>query len=301
MLSNEIPFMKEKKPITEKPSVSLAKEVAELHEQSSAVAPERVALAAEAVAKVRNYHYVLFLTAAVAVLNTLFLAVDFFTLPQGSDVQHLYFSLHGVTAIVMAANFIYVKTRKRKYLASAYIFFGGIQILAVGIAFSAIDQLRSGSIAPYLVSSMIIAAFLYYRRLFSIILQTAGFAVFMALMIILQKEQSVVVSHLVNGIQVYILALLVGLFRDYNLKRETGYFLMSSSLADTVSDYSMKAYNLTEREREIFNLLLLGASNKDISDKLTITVATVKTHVTSIFRKLKVNTRGQMMKLFYKG
>ena len=57
-------------------------------------------------------------------------------------------------------------------------------------------------------------------------------------------------------------------------------------------------YDLTERETEILQLILAGKSNQDISDALFITVGTVKAHVHSIFSKLNVSRRSQLMTLF---
>ncbi len=48
---------------------------------------------------------------------------------------------------------------------------------------------------------------------------------------------------------------------------------------------------LTEREREVLNLLALGLVNKEIADKLIISTNTVKRHLKAIFEKLGVHTR----------
>lgn len=48
---------------------------------------------------------------------------------------------------------------------------------------------------------------------------------------------------------------------------------------------------LTEREREVFNLVAQGLTNKDIAEKLVITTNTVKRHLKAIFEKLNVHTR----------
>jgi DNA-binding NarL/FixJ family response regulator len=50
---------------------------------------------------------------------------------------------------------------------------------------------------------------------------------------------------------------------------------------------------LSERELDILRLLSQGASNKEIADRLVITVGTVKNHVTSILTKLGVRDRTQ--------
>jgi len=63
-------------------------------------------------------------------------------------------------------------------------------------------------------------------------------------------------------------------------------------------------FGLSPREQEIFFLLVDGKSNKDIEDALFISIRTVKNHIYSIFKKLNVNNRIQLliqaMKLFKK-
>jgi DNA-binding NarL/FixJ family response regulator len=48
---------------------------------------------------------------------------------------------------------------------------------------------------------------------------------------------------------------------------------------------------LTEREREVLDLLAQGMTNKEIAEKLVITTNTVKRHLKAIFEKLDVHTR----------
>lgn len=48
---------------------------------------------------------------------------------------------------------------------------------------------------------------------------------------------------------------------------------------------------LSEREREILRWISLGASNKVVAQKLSISPSTVRTHVESVFRKLECSTR----------
>ncbi len=51
--------------------------------------------------------------------------------------------------------------------------------------------------------------------------------------------------------------------------------------------------DLTEREREILSLMTRGQSNTEIADALTISVKTVRNHVSNIFSKLQVVDRTQ--------
>jgi len=50
-------------------------------------------------------------------------------------------------------------------------------------------------------------------------------------------------------------------------------------------------YHLTERERELLSLLAKGLSNPEIADRLTISLSTVKFHISSILAKLGASSR----------
>lgn len=52
---------------------------------------------------------------------------------------------------------------------------------------------------------------------------------------------------------------------------------------------------LTEREREVVQLISQGLSNKDIADRLCISSITVRHHLTSIFDKLGVSNRQKLL------
>ncbi len=52
---------------------------------------------------------------------------------------------------------------------------------------------------------------------------------------------------------------------------------------------------LTEREREVIQLISLGLSNKDIADRLCISSITVRHHLTNIFDKLGVSNRQKLL------
>lgn len=51
--------------------------------------------------------------------------------------------------------------------------------------------------------------------------------------------------------------------------------------------------SLSERELEVLNHLAAGMQNREIADRLTVTLNTVKTHINNIYRKLDVNNRVQ--------
>ncbi len=50
---------------------------------------------------------------------------------------------------------------------------------------------------------------------------------------------------------------------------------------------------LTSKEKEVLQMISKGASNKQIADKMFVKEVTIKTHLNSIFKKLKVANRTQ--------
>ena len=66
------------------------------------------------------------------------------------------------------------------------------------------------------------------------------------------------------------------------------------SFAFSESDTARPApAGLTERQRDVLALMCKGMSNKQIANELELTEATVKGHLTTVFRVLKVNSRSQ--------
>ena len=66
------------------------------------------------------------------------------------------------------------------------------------------------------------------------------------------------------------------------------------TLSDVASPYpEPSAESLSVREVEVLQWLASGASNRDISRRLTIAESTVKRHVYNIFGKLHVHNRTQ--------
>jgi DNA-binding NarL/FixJ family response regulator len=65
-----------------------------------------------------------------------------------------------------------------------------------------------------------------------------------------------------------------------------------SVIAERLAD-RMGGPGLTTRELEVLQAIVIGGSNKEIATKLSITEATVKTHINSILSKLGVADRTQ--------
>jgi len=61
----------------------------------------------------------------------------------------------------------------------------------------------------------------------------------------------------------------------------------------TGADDKEKKYQLTERESEVVDLLVLGRSNSQIAEALFIVEGTVKNHLVNIYQKLGVHSRAE--------
>jgi len=55
--------------------------------------------------------------------------------------------------------------------------------------------------------------------------------------------------------------------------------------------------SLTERELEVLSLVAKGASDKEVAEKLFVSLNTVKTHIRNILAKLRVDSRREAAKL----
>ena len=54
-----------------------------------------------------------------------------------------------------------------------------------------------------------------------------------------------------------------------------------------------EAAQLAPREQEVLNLIAQGYANKEIADKLQVSIPTIKTYIRRIYEKLHVRSRGQ--------
>ncbi len=55
------------------------------------------------------------------------------------------------------------------------------------------------------------------------------------------------------------------------------------------------AYQLTPREKEVFELLLRGRDAKHMSDYLVVSINTVRTHIQNVYNKLDVHSREELI------
>jgi DNA-binding NarL/FixJ family response regulator len=96
-------------------------------------------------------------------------------------------------------------------------------------------------------------------------------------------------------------AAMIGALEDVFVGR--GYMppsLVGDPLASPPAATDSGEIEFTERQREVLALLVLGISNKGISQRLAISENTVKVHVSAIFRMLGVSNRIQAVLAAYR-
>ena len=75
-----------------------------------------------------------------------------------------------------------------------------------------------------------------------------------------------------------------------------------SSLADLVPPPRKKRpESLTSREREILELIWAGFKNKEIGQRLKISVKTVEAHRANMMKKMRVSNTAQLLKTAIQG
>jgi len=81
-------------------------------------------------------------------------------------------------------------------------------------------------------------------------------------------------------------------------KKVDGFKVLANSKIDNNNKDLIQKYGISKREMEVINLICEGCSNKEIADRLFISVETVKDHNSRIYLKTEVKNRTQLAKLF---
>ena len=72
--------------------------------------------------------------------------------------------------------------------------------------------------------------------------------------------------------------------------------LAAKMAANGIDDALEDAHPLSEREQEVLDLLALGHTNREIADRLAISVRTAETHRANVMQKLSLNTRAELVR-----
>ena len=78
------------------------------------------------------------------------------------------------------------------------------------------------------------------------------------------------------------------------------YDLSAEKISSDNLNKFLESKKISETETNIINLICDGLTNKEISDKLYLSIQTIKDHNYRIFKKLNVSNRVQLTKMFLK-
>jgi NarL family two-component system response regulator LiaR len=65
----------------------------------------------------------------------------------------------------------------------------------------------------------------------------------------------------------------------------------------TINHFELARLNLSKRELEVLQLMANGLSNQEISDRLFVSLNTIKTHSSKLFEKMEVKRRTQAVEM----
>ncbi len=80
---------------------------------------------------------------------------------------------------------------------------------------------------------------------------------------------------------------------NYGIKSSTD--IPHIKVENKIKNESIEKFYLSKREEEVASLMIEGLPNKDIADKLSISLSTIKTHTNRIYRKTNTNNRIELL------
>ena len=99
----------------------------------------------------------------------------------------------------------------------------------------------------------------------------------------------------------YSIVILVFLFISISRKLSEEKKIVDKEEEKNGSAVDLSIYHITEREEEIIELICEGNTNKEIAQKLSLSVNTVSNHITNIFDKTGVRSRIDLLNLVRRG
>lgn len=125
-----------------------------------------------------------------------------------------------------------------------------------------------------------------------------GFSLAALLLLLNWLKLKLIVTDHAFEVYVGLIALLftgLGIWLATALSRRTASYNHEppASASFTVNESAVERLNLSKRELEVLQLMAKGLSNREIAERLFISISTVKTHSNKLFDKMGVKRRTQ--------
>lgn len=85
----------------------------------------------------------------------------------------------------------------------------------------------------------------------------------------------------------------IGIWAGLKITRKKIVVVTTAATEFQFDDEKLKRLGISKREYEVLELMASGLSNREIADKLFVSLNTIKTHTSNLFLKLEVNRRTQ--------
>lgn len=175
-----------------------------------------------------------------------------------------------------------------KYLKDALPFYG-YEVEAVGDGIQALKSLEQGKIFDIVLLDVMMPNMDGWQTLKAIRSNENTKHLPVIMLTAINQDQKMVFG-LKNGADDYVVKPFV---LPNLLARMEAVLRRSKPQKETTAKKGDVLAPLTAKEKEVLKLVSQGFSNKEIADKMFVREVTVKTHLNSIFKKLKVANRTQ--------
>lgn len=175
-----------------------------------------------------------------------------------------------------------------KYLKDALPFYG-YEVEAVGDGIQALKSLEQGKIFDIVLLDVMMPNMDGWQTLKAIRSNENTKHLPVIMLTAINQDQKMVFG-LKNGADDYVVKPFV---LPNLLARMEAVLRRSKPQKETIAKKGDVLAPLTAKEKEVLKLVSQGFSNKEIADKMFVREVTVKTHLNSIFKKLKVANRTQ--------
>ena len=233
---------------------------------------------------IRRIFYLSLIAIPVSLLHVVLFA---FHLDTGSEVEYVWrisiLGIHVALIIIMSIislliYFSFIKKKSNIQLAEICVIATALFLLVGGAIISAVDQMITTAINPYIATTIISSIVLLIRPIHSVIYYAASFMIFYLVMNYSQNNPDVLISNDVNGLTVSGLGLCLSLiFWRMHLTRIKQHKLIEKQKNELVENFNkLKFYSEELKESNLTKDKLISVIAHDLRSPLASLINVTK-------------------------
>jgi len=233
---------------------------------------------------IRRIFYLSLIGLPVSLLHVIIFTLH---LNSSSGVEHKWqisiLSIHSFIIVILgivslSIYFSFIKKRSNLWLAKICIVVVELFLLVGGATISAVDQMVTTAINPFIATSIISSIVLLIRPVYSIIYYAASFLIFYLLMNYMQADPDVLISNNVNGLTFAGSGLCLSLiFWKMHLTRIKQHKLIDKQKNELIENYDkLKFYSEELKESNTTKDKLISVIAHDLRSPLASLINTTK-------------------------